>query len=176
MIVSAAIVLPLILDGERPPELGVQVHVSDPPAFPVVKISPVQPIDEPVQNTSTKQDTPVATEKTPQEISLLPVPSKSVDMKSETKKEVVSSKETPPSITPAERWTVQIATFKNQDNAVRLEGKLKEAGFPAYRMTTNSLYKVYVGPELSRATSEKTQESIKKQFKLSGIVIKFSEN
>lgn len=178
MVLSAAIVLPLILDGERPPELDVQVQVSEPPEFPTLKIAPVQPVDAlPIESSKD--------EKEPQEISLIPVPKTAKDVDEpiqqaapkvvpEPTQKVVVEKTAPEVI--ADRWVVQIASFKSKDNAIRLVDKLKQANYDAYSITTNSLYKVFVGPELKRETSEKIRNDIKSQFNLSGIVVKFSTN
>ena len=190
MVLSAAIILPLILDGERPAELDAQVQVTTPPAFPVVDIAPVQPVDSlPVEQL-------VGEEKAAEDIRLIPVPQSAKDVASISKAEsTVSAKseaksevkpETKPEVkapvekaTPAEiadRWALQIATFKGKDNAVRLVEKLKGANYDAYSLTTNSLYKVYVGREFKRETSEKMRDDIKKKFNLNGIVVKYSVN
>ncbi|MGJ8647756.1 SPOR domain-containing protein [Marinomonas colpomeniae] len=178
MVLSAAVILPLILDGERPPELDIQVQVSEPPAFPVIKIAPVQPV----------KSLPVAsTEKSAQDITLIPTPkaAKDVEPNSVVSKvtlptpTVSAPKKTVEAKAPAkttERWVVQIATFKSKDNATRLVDKLKAAKYDAYSITTNSLYKVYVGPEFKRDTSEKVRDEIKSKFKLAGFVTKFSVN
>jgi len=182
MVLSAAIVLPLILDGERPAELDVHVHVTTPPDFPVVNIAPVQPVESlPVEPSP-------AEEKSAQDIQLIPIPKSAKDVAvieksapSSTKAEVASqakaaSAEKVTSTKIAERWTLQIATFKSEDNAIRLVKKLKDANYDAYSLTTNSLYKVYVGPEFKRETSEKMREKINNEFKLKGLVIKYSVN
>lgn len=182
MVLSAAIVLPLILDGERPAELDVQVQVTTPPKFPVVEIAPVQSVD------SLPIETSVGEDKSASDIRLIPVPQSAKDVSDISKAESTVSaksdvkpvvKEPVEKTTPApvtERWTLQIATFKSKDNSVRLVEKLKGANYDAYSLTTNSLYKVYVGPEFKRETSEKMREEIKKKFSLNGIVVKYSVN
>ena len=178
MVLSAAIILPLILDGERPPELDVQVQVSEPPEFPALKIAPVQPVDTLPNESSEDQ-------KEPQEISLIPVPKTAKDVDEPIKQaapkatakpaqKVVVEKPAPKVV--ADRWVVQIASFKSKDNAIRLVEKLKQANYDAYSTTANSLYKVFVGPEFKRETSEKIRNEIKSKFSLSGIVVKFSTN
>ncbi|WP_255824875.1 SPOR domain-containing protein [Marinomonas rhizomae] len=186
MVLSAAIVLPLILDGERPAELDVQVQVTTPPAFPVVEIAPVQSVDSlPIEKS-------VGEDKAASDIRLIPVPQSAKDVSEISKAESTVSaksdakpepkpvaKEPAEKTTPApvaERWTLQIATFKSKDNSVRLVDKLKGANYDAYSLTTNSLYKVYVGPEFKRETSEKMRDEIKKKFSLNGIVVKYSVN
>ena len=182
MVLSAAIILPLILDGERPAELDVQVQVTTPPIFPVVDIAPVQPVDSlPIEQS-------IGNDKAAEDIRLIPVPQSAKDVSSNSKVEsTVSAKpEAKPEVTEpiekaapeqvADRWVLQIATFKSKGNAVRLVEKLKVANYDAYSLTTNSLYKVYVGPEFKRETSEKMREEIKKKFSLNGIVVKYSVN
>ena len=183
MILSAAIVLPLILDGERPAELDIDVQVSKPPTFPVVKIQPVQPL------VTSKKEAVVVKEKSAQEITLIPVAKSNKEtlsssvveaktvQKTTTPKAVISSpaKVVVPEKT-ADRWTVQIATFKSRNNATRLVEKLKKDNYDAYSTTTSTLYKVYVGPEFKRDTAEKMRDEIKKKFNLAGIVIRFSVN
>ncbi|NLQ18927.1 SPOR domain-containing protein [Marinomonas sp. M1K-6] len=184
MVLSAAIILPLILDGERPAELDVQVHVTSPPAFPTVDIATVQPVDslpvEPYLSEGASADN----------IQLIPVPSSATEVErldqatsdvtaqvekaAPVEKAAVVEKTAP--VVVADRWTLQIATFKSKDNAHRLVEKLKAANYAAYSVTTNSLYKVYAGPELKREASEKMREEIKKKFSLTGIVIKYSVN
>ncbi|MEO9274213.1 SPOR domain-containing protein [Marinomonas sp. 5E14-1] len=174
MVLSAAIILPLILDGERPPELDVQVQVSEPPELPTLKIAPVQPVDTlPIESSEDQKE--------PQEISLIPVPKAAQDVDEpikqaapKTSKKVVVEKPAPKVV--ADRWVVQIASFKSKDNATRLVEKLKLANYDAYSTTTNNLYKVFVGPEFKRETSEKIRNEIKSKFSLSGIVVKFSTN
>lgn len=182
MVLSAAIILPLILDGERPAELDVQVQVTTPPAFPIVDIAPVQPVD------SLPIETSVGEDGAAEDIRLIPLPQSAKDVANITKKESPNSteaevksaeKESVKKSTPApvaDRWTLQIATFKSKDNSVRLVEKLKGAKYDAYSLTTNSLYKVYVGPEFKRETSERMREEIKKKFSLNGIVVKYSVN
>lgn len=183
MVLSAAIILPLILDGERPAELDVQVQVTTPPAFPVVKIAPVQTVDSlPVEQSIGGE------ERAAEDIRLIPVPQSAKDVssisktestvsaKSEAKPVVKEPVEKTAAVPVADRWVLQIATFKSKENSVRLVEKLKAANYDAYSLTTNSLYKVYVGPEFKRETSEKMREEIKKKFSLNGIVVKYSVN
>ena len=184
MVLSAAIILPLILDGERPAELDVQVQVTTPPAFPIVEIAPVQSVDSLPVEQSIGEDKPA------EDIRLIPVPQTAKDVSSISSVEpTVSAKleakpeaavkepvEKTAPIQVADRWVLQIATFKSKENAVRLVEKLKGANYDAYSLTTNSLYKVYVGPEFKRETSEKMREEIKKKFSLNGIVVKYSVN
>lgn len=185
LIASSAILLPLVLDGERPEQLNVQISVPEKPDFPDVAIAPVQPLADIAE--APAQEAPIDAN----EIELIPVPqqAKPTSEPIQTAKQeapkpqpVTTKKE--PEKTPVkkelapigDRWTLQVATFGKKDNAQRTLKKLQDAGYPAYVMTTNSLYKVFVGPELQRDVSEKVKAEIKKKFKLSGIVVKYSPN
>ncbi|RDL46130.1 SPOR domain-containing protein [Marinomonas piezotolerans] len=187
LIASAAVLLPLVLDGERPDTLDVQIVVPDKPRLPEVVIAPVQPLTEP---DTQKSDNEVVDVPEASEIELIPAPQKaisttesldtSVEASSADVKEKVSDPvktEARQSTAPiAERWTLQVATFGKRDNATRTLKKLQDAGYPAYVVTTNSLYKVFVGPELKRSASDKAKEDIKKEFLLNGIVVKYAPN
>lgn len=184
MVLSAAVLLPLVLDGERPAELDRQVELPKAPEFVVQKIDPVQSLEELTEAPSRETNA--------DDIQLIPVPQATDASKTVTKliekptakvaptvsETKVSETKTSPQVAskPAERWTLQIATFKSQENAQRLVAKLKEANYDAYSITVNSLYKVYVGPEFKREVSEKAKEDIKKTFRLNGFVTKYSVN
>lgn len=184
MVLSAAVLLPLVLDGERPAELDRQVELPKAPEFVVQKIDPVQSLEELTEAPSRETNA--------DDIQLIPVPQATDASKTVTKliekptakvaptvseTKVSETKASPQVVSkPAERWTLQIATFKSQENAQRLVAKLKEANYDAYSITVNSLYKVYVGPEFKREVSEKAKEDIKKTFRLNGFVTKYSVN
>jgi len=176
---SSAILLPLILDGERPESLDVQISVPERPEFPEVAIAPVQPVsemeipDEPVDVNSIE-----LLPSDPETQPVKPVAKEPVRVVSEpvAKPAEPVLKVTKEPVPIGERWTLQVATFGKQDNATRTLKKLKDAGYPAYVMTTNSLFKVFVGPELKREESEKMKQKVQKEFKLSGIVVKYSPN
>lgn len=191
LLVSCAILLPLILDGERPEELNVDISVPDKPAFAEVDIASVESMEELEQSSKT--------ERSANDIDLIPEPEQatqttaSVESKAPkptpakapepSKAEAAPQVAAEPNKAPAkelapvgERWTLQVATFGQKTNAERTLKKLKEAGYPAYVMTSNSLFKVFVGPELQRSASEKVKTKVQQEFKLSGIVVKYSPN
>lgn len=180
LIASSAVLLPLVLDGERPEELNVQIVVPEKPSFPEVAIAPVQPVAE-LEEQSAMEDLDVNNIEL---INVEPEPEPSIQMAAQPQS-VEKAKPAPApkavevkkDLAPiGERWTLQVATFGKQDNATRTLKKLKDAGYPAYVMSSNSLYKVFVGPELKREASERMKNKVLKEFKLSGIVVKYSPN
>lgn len=70
-------------------------------------------------------------------------------------------------------WTLQIATFKARENALRLSNKLGQSNYPAYFFSENGLFKVYVGSEAKQDNVEVFKDKIKEEFGLSGIVVKY---
>jgi DedD protein len=61
-------------------------------------------------------------------------------------------------------WVVQVASFSNQDNAVKLVEKLKEHQFKAYRRRVEAagktVYRVYVGPYIDKSKAQQASTSI----------------
>ena len=63
-------------------------------------------------------------------------------------------------------WVVQIGSFGERSNAVRLKDKVIKAGFPAYMLPNGALFRVLVGPELSRFKAEVLETKLKNKFKV----------
>lgn len=73
-------------------------------------------------------------------------------------------------------WAVQVGSFNKKDNALGLKDKLRSKKIHAFveRIMTNDkpVYRVRVGPEVTRENAEVLQQKLKKDFKLSGLVVK----
>ena len=67
-------------------------------------------------------------------------------------------------------WVVQLGNFGNRSNAIRLRDKVIKAGFAAYMVPNEALFKVLVGPELNRSKAEVLQKQLKNKFKMAGMV------
>ena len=195
MLVAAVSVLPIILDGEKPANLGSSLTTPPPaPNITTVNVKPVQkiPVIQPEKKEIAK---PKKTEKlegstksassttsstaTKAQVSsglannAIQKPVKEKEVKAESiKKAVVVKKVAPKPV----RWVVQIASFKNRNNAKDLVKKLQTANYAAYSVTTKTLYKVFVGPEIKKSRSNEIKQEIKKEFRLEGFVVKYSEN
>ncbi|MCZ2720363.1 SPOR domain-containing protein [Marinomonas sp. 15G1-11] len=183
LVVISAAVLPIILDGERPPELDVNIQIEPAPTIANVKISPLQPItslgangdldSQPeIKVESIKKDADqdrVSKHMTVEKVDVVKAPVTISPAKS-----IASVAK--PALQKESRWSVQIATFKSKTNADNLVKKLIKANYSAYSITTNSLYKVYVGPEIKREKAELFRDQIKKEFRLNGLIVKYSEN
>lgn len=184
MLVVAVSILPILLDGERPEGLGKSVKSpSEAPEIAVIKIKPAQPLD--TSSSSSTEANKVERVTNPARVSVekVDIPKSEQQLQKDdgnqekqagSIKQSVSHK-TASTNSPV-RWAVQIASFKNRNNAIALVEKLQAENYAAYSITTKSLHKVFVGPEIRKSRSEAIKEEIKKAFKLEGFVVKYSGN
>jgi hypothetical protein len=68
-------------------------------------------------------------------------------------------------------WIVQLGNFNNRSDAIRLKDKVAKAGFTAYMIPKDDLFKVLVGPELNRSKAKDLQQKLKNKFNVTGRVI-----
>lgn len=73
-------------------------------------------------------------------------------------------------------WAVQVGSFAKKSNALGLKDKLRKKKIHAFveRVMKNNkaVYRVRVGPEITRKKAEALKIKLKKEFKLSGLVVK----
>ncbi|EKF74866.1 hypothetical protein A11A3_06525 [Alcanivorax hongdengensis A-11-3] len=73
-------------------------------------------------------------------------------------------------------FTVQVASFVDEDNARALVARLKEAEYRAYLQKEadggQTLYRVFVGPDIRKADAQKTRQTLAddSRFALQGLV------
>ncbi|MHB1947731.1 MAG: SPOR domain-containing protein [Gammaproteobacteria bacterium] len=75
-------------------------------------------------------------------------------------------------------WAVQLGSFKNKDNAIRLADRLRAAGFRAFIHNVKSAKygpqtRVYIGPEYKQASAVKLSSKIEQQMKMRGFIVSF---
>ena len=74
-------------------------------------------------------------------------------------------------------WALQVASFKERENAENLRDRLREGGFKAYikyRLDVEpKMVRVFVGPVLEREEIDKLKADINKQYKLEGVVVRY---
>ena len=72
-------------------------------------------------------------------------------------------------------WRVQLASFSDRPHALALRNKLRAKGYQAFvqevRARHRLMYRVLIGPGMSRARADALQARLRKDTKLSGIVI-----
>jgi len=71
-------------------------------------------------------------------------------------------------------WIVQVGSFNSQDNANALRDKLRGQGFTSFVEKVSSdgsqVYRVRVGPELTREAADRLQQKLMKDARLNGLV------
>ncbi|MFQ3230063.1 SPOR domain-containing protein [Reinekea sp.] len=77
-------------------------------------------------------------------------------------------------------WSVQVASFKDSEKALKLISMLKEADYEVYSrektLSDGTLFtQVFVGPEAKKEQAETKKSDIKAAYNLQGLVVKFSE-
>lgn len=73
-------------------------------------------------------------------------------------------------------WAVQVGSFTKRSNALGLKEKLRKKKMPAFveRIMKNNkaVYRVRVGPEITQKKAEALKQKLKKEMKLTGLVVK----
>ena len=73
-------------------------------------------------------------------------------------------------------WAVQVGSFGEPGNAERLEAKLDEQGFNAFRQPrSNDLTTVYVGPFTSSEAGERVRAELKEKANIQGLLVRMEE-
>ncbi len=74
-------------------------------------------------------------------------------------------------------WVVQVASFHEQENAVRLRDRLQKMGYTTFveQLSANpgSMFRVRVGPELKRSDAQSIRDRIAAEMKLDGLVTRY---
>ncbi|MEM7466020.1 MAG: SPOR domain-containing protein [Pseudomonadota bacterium] len=140
--------------------------------------SKVSPIDDELVEEMLSADKPAE-----QVIDRAVMPPSSSDGESETNKEFGSDSTASeaPSADVSERvgmtaWVVQVGSFGNKDNAEKLVGKLRGKAYSAFIDEINgekTVFKVRIGPLLSKARAEQTADSLKKKLDIDSLVVEY---
>jgi DedD protein len=76
-----------------------------------------------------------------------------------------------------EAWVLQVASFSERENAQQLQEKLYKADFPAYVKTFTvkdaKVYRVLIGPKLSKSRAHTMAKQVEKQFNLKTLLVAF---
>ena len=70
-------------------------------------------------------------------------------------------------------WAVQLASLSNRANADTLQKTLRTQGYNAYIRTSDGVNRVFVGPVIERAEADRLHDTLEKQQKIKGIVVRF---
>ena len=74
-------------------------------------------------------------------------------------------------------WAVQLGSFSNSGNALALRDRLRARGYPAFiegvRVEDREVMRVYVGPELLRATAAESRKRLEQETRLKGMIVRY---
>ena len=171
LVALAVIFIPMLLSGRGdlggsidgsniPPEPDFRFPpVPTAPKAPPVAAAPVVPLGDEVE-LPVEPDKPAPaknTVKTP----VKPVPS-------------IAEKTAPTEPGQLSGWVVQVGSFSARNNAQALRDKLREQGHASFmesiKGASGRVYRVRVGPELSKAAADKLRQRLAKESGLKGLV------
>ena len=172
LVALAVIFIPMLLSGGR--DMEMPVFGSNVPERST-EIANIQHID--IKETQKKELKLV----NPKRIPIAPnLPEPKIVKEEETssiaKKIASLTKEEEKSVIKETVWAVQVGSFSKRSNALGLKDKLRKKKVHAFveRIMKNNktTYRVRVGPEISREKAVALKLKLKKEFKLSGLVVK----
>ncbi len=168
LVALVVIIVPMILSEREPPPADIkgerEVPASTATSETKVLVTPV-----PVAEIRPKEGSEAAKPVTPAESK----------PKAESKPAATKKPEPAPEKTAAETkiedgWMVQVGTFSNTQNAVRLRDKLKRLGHSVHTETVTlggkKALRLRVGPFADRARADKAQAQIRRETGVAGVV------
>ena len=76
-------------------------------------------------------------------------------------------------------WVLQVASLSDASNAEALKKDLQDAGYKAYTRevstTGGAIFRVYIGPKMTKEAFDKDRPLIDKKYKVKSIVVKFEQ-
>jgi DedD protein len=187
VLVSLGVIfIPMILPGNND---SADIQGSNIPPAPDYRFTPPPPAPEPpaMEKAAPIVEAPVA-ENAKGEVA---PKAKSVDESIDelVKKAIPQSTQVPeskdadpaiaesPAKDAANAWVVQVGSFSSRKNALALRDKIRDQGHASFveavKGEKGMIYRVRVGPELTRALAEELRDKLQKRLKLKGLVLKY---
>jgi len=175
LVALAVIFIPMLLSGSR--EMEMPVFGSNVPAEPV-EITNIKQIDiEAFKQNDVKLKNPTSvpiSEGVPEPEVIKDTTSKSIVdvIKDATlvKEEKKQTKQTKQSV-----YAVQVGSFNNRSNALGLKEKIRNKDMHAFveriMKDNKPVYRVRVGPAITKQRAEKLKQKLEKELKLTGLIV-----
>jgi len=146
LVTLGVIFIPALLDGSGYKSRQVQdIEIKEKPEFPPLTQKKVKPIPTPLKEYKKEQ-----------------LKQQEADARQAHKK-------------PIKSFALQVGTFGNNENAVKMRDQMRAAGYSAFvHKSTNkgkTTYKVRIGPELERSVLQKIKTKLKKSKKIDAYVV-----
>lgn len=154
----AVILLPLLLDGSREERERVAAEIPKPPIIELRDIT-VRDVRQRMAEMEEASEAGL-----PQEVV--------DDTDYETAPDFILDKNRLPV-----NWSLQLGSFREQENATRLRAQLRQQNYRAYilhaKADDGDTYRVFVGPSGSREALEKMGAEIRQKLQLEGRIVRY---
>lgn len=166
LLLVAAVILPLLLDGANRDALQADTRLPPPPEVPAADALLQAPAPElPMAEAElAREHVPAEPEPAPviPPVAVAPTPTPApAAAPAPARAPVAETPAADPRLTGlAEAWDVQLAALSSAEGAERLRAKVAAAGYKVRVIRAGSLLKVVVGPELRRADAEKLRDRL----------------
>jgi DedD protein len=174
LVALAVIFIPMLLPGSR--DIGFSDNGSPIPPKPaelenlkVLELEKPQPAPKPreIVRTPIDEHSPAAP---PEDVEAPATDTDKTPLPEETLPPKTTSEAAKPAATTPKAWAVQVGSFTQRDNAMRLRDQLRSKGYKAFvEQITNAdktFYRVRVGPEVSREKAVALQKDLQSKMKL----------
>lgn len=170
----AIIVIPMLLDGSAQDRAKVIARIPEPPAIPLRKLT-VTDIDRKMKQMQASSAATLPhlaeTRTAPAAPDNATTPADSPAAGGNAAGLNLDQNNLPVS------WSLQLASFKNRDNATKLRASLRAAEYRAYIIAASTddgdVYRVFVGPMLEKAKLAELGKKIESRFNLKGQIVRY---
>ena len=181
LVALGIIFIPMLLDGGKRsgiPSFGSNVPPKPDYEFKTLDIPLEAPKSHPAPDRPRVIEKPVIQQAKP--VEQRPVAPKTVDKAAPAKAPLVAPKSESTASKnlndKVQAWAVQVGSFSNSDNALKMRDKLRQAGFPRFveevKVSGKATYRVRVGPTLERGDAEAMMDKLAASQQLKGIVLR----
>lgn len=163
----AIIILPMLLDGSAEERARVIASIPEPPSVELdaLTVAEVERGIERLEREGSRAMPEVVTPAAPPADSPEPAPA------SATADTALDENQLPVS------WSLQLASFQNPENAIRLRESLRDAEFQTYiiqaETETGEMFRVFVGPMVHRGRLDEIGTEIEARFDLKGRIVRY---
>lgn len=78
---------------------------------------------------------------------------------------------------PLQAWVIQVASFRQESNAIALRDRLRTDGYTTFVESTTvggkPLFRVRIGPELDRQGAERIRDEVEKSLELNALIFSY---
>ena len=154
----AVIILPFVLDGSQQEREQIITRIPDPPQINIEQIS-VEDVSRQIEQMQRASEA-----RLPKEVVDESEYEDSADFVFDQNKLPVN-------------WSLQLGSFQNEDNAIRLREKLREKDHRVYilhaKTNEGATYRVFVGPSSSKESLEQINQEIESSLSLKGRIVRY---